>query len=104
MVPDMATCLQIWNHGSKYGNVTTGFYAVYIKLDFLEMVTTYLRFVLEETEQGKAIWKRLHAALFTGFSRGTHQYYATGHNIHREQPKAVADAIRFIAAASQGGN
>ena len=59
-------------------------------------------FVLEETEQGKAIWKREHAALFAGYSRGTHQYFATGHNIHREDPKAVADAIRSVAAAAQG--
>ncbi len=57
-------------------------------------------FVLEETEQGKAIWKREHAALFAGFSRGTHAYFATGHNIHREDPKAVADAIRSIVGAS----
>jgi pimeloyl-ACP methyl ester carboxylesterase len=56
-------------------------------------------FVFEETEQGKALWKRQHAVLFAGFSRGTHQYYATGHNIHRENPKAVADAIRFVAAS-----
>ena len=61
-------------------------------------------FVLEETEQGKAIWKREHALLFAGFSRGTHQYFATGHNIHRENPKAVADAIRSVAAASQDAN
>ncbi|PTL74975.1 alpha/beta hydrolase, partial [Vitiosangium sp. GDMCC 1.1324] len=46
-----------------------------------------------------ALWKRQHAVLFAGFSRGTHQYYATGHNIHRENPKAVADAIRFVAAS-----
>lgn len=61
-------------------------------------------FVFEETAQGKALWKRQHAELFAGFSRGTHQYYATGHNIHRENPKAVAEAIRFVVAASQAGN
>lgn len=54
-------------------------------------------FVFEETAEGKAIWKRQHAALFAGFSRGMHQYVATGHNIHRENPKAVADAIRAVA-------
>ena len=59
-------------------------------------------FVFEETAQGKAIWKREHAALFAGFSRGTHAYFATGHNIHREDPKAVAEAIRSVSAASQG--
>ena len=58
-------------------------------------------FVLEETAQGKLVWKQLHAALFAGYSRGTHQYFTTGHNIHREDPKAVADAIRFVAAAAQ---
>jgi len=56
-------------------------------------------FVLEETAQGKALWKRQHATLFAGFSRGTHRYLATGHNIHREDPKAVADAIRAVAQA-----
>jgi|GEM_PF-587944 len=50
--------------------------------------------VFEETAAGKAIWKTQHAALFAMFSRGIHQYFATGHNIHREDPKAVADAIR----------
>lgn len=44
------------------------------------------------------MWKQRHAALFAGFSRGTHRYSAAGHNIHRENPKAVADAIRSIAA------
>lgn len=57
-------------------------------------------FVFEETAVGKAIWKQLHANLFAGFSHGTHQYFATGHNIHREQPRAVADAIRQVLAAS----
>jgi pimeloyl-ACP methyl ester carboxylesterase len=61
-------------------------------------------FVFEETAQGKALWKRQHADLFVGVSRGMHQYYLTGHNIHREDPKAVAEAIRFVAAASQAGN
>ncbi|MEO6103007.1 MAG: alpha/beta hydrolase [Pseudoxanthomonas sp.] len=58
--------------------------------------------VLEETAQGKAIWKRQHAALFAGYSRGTHQYFATGHNIQREDPKAVADAIRALAKLAAG--
>lgn len=61
-------------------------------------------FVFEETAQGKALWKRGHAELFAGVSRGIHQYFVTGHNIHRENPKAVADAIRFVAAASQAGS
>lgn len=55
-------------------------------------------FIFEETAQGKALWKRQHAALFAGFSQGVHWYFATGHNIHRENPKAVADAIRTVAA------
>lgn len=54
-------------------------------------------FVFEETVQGKALWKRQHALLFAGYTRGMHEYLATGHNIHREQPKAVADAILFVA-------
>jgi hypothetical protein len=61
-------------------------------------------FVFEETAQGKALWKRQHAELFAGLSRGTHQYLDTGHNIHRENAKAVADAIRSVMAASQAGN
>lgn len=59
--------------------------------------------VLEETDQGKAVWKLQHAALFAGFSRGTHQYFPTGHNIHRENPKAVADAVRAVAGMATGG-
>lgn len=57
-------------------------------------------FVLEETAEGKAIWKRQHGALFASFSRGSHLYFATGHNIHREKPKDVAEAIRAAAAAA----
>lgn len=53
-------------------------------------------FVFEETAQGKALWKQQHAVLFAGYSRGRHEYLATGHNIHREKPQAVADAIRFL--------
>lgn len=55
---------------------------------------------LEETPEGKALWKRQHAQLFAEFSRGTHQYLVTGHNIHRESPKAVADAVRLVAATT----
>ena len=55
-------------------------------------------FVFEETAQGKALWKRQHASLFAGYTRGIHQYVATGHNIHREKPAAVADAIKLVAA------
>ncbi len=54
-------------------------------------------FVFEETAQGKSLWKTQHAALFAAFSQGTHRYFATGHNIHREDPKAVVDAIRFVS-------
>lgn len=57
-------------------------------------------FVFEETAQGKALWKAQHAALFASFSQGTHRYFATGHNIHRENPKAVADAIRAVSAGA----
>lgn len=60
-------------------------------------------FVFEETAQGKALWKRQHAELFAGVSHGMHQYFDTGHNIHRENPKAVAEAIRFVAAEAQAG-
>lgn len=54
-------------------------------------------FVFEETAMGKSLWKAQHAALFSGFSRGIHRYFTTGHNIHRENPAAVADAIKDIA-------
>jgi len=56
-------------------------------------------FVLEETALGKTLWKAQHAALFAGFSRGTHAYFNTGHNIHREDPKAVVEAIRSVSPA-----
>ena len=55
-------------------------------------------FVFEETAQGKALWKAQHAALFAAFSRGTHRYLDTGHNLHREDPAAVIDAIRNVVA------
>ena len=58
-------------------------------------------FVFEETAAGKALWKRQHAALFAGYARGMHEYFATGHNIHRENPKAVADAVRYVAAMNR---
>lgn len=59
--------------------------------------------VFEETAQGKALWKAQHGTLFAAFSRGTHRYVATGHNIHRENPPAVVEAIRSVALpAAQG--
>lgn len=58
-------------------------------------------FVFEETAQGKALWKAQHAALFAGVSRGTHRYFASGHNIHRDDPVAVADAIRMVASEAE---
>lgn len=60
-------------------------------------------FVFEETAEGKALCKRQHADLFAEASRGFHTYYATGHNIHREDPRAVAEAVRFVAGGAQGG-
>jgi pimeloyl-ACP methyl ester carboxylesterase len=56
-------------------------------------------FVFEETAAGKVLWKQQHAALFARYARGVHRYFATGHNIHKEDPKAVADAIRFVSNA-----
>lgn len=58
-------------------------------------------FVFEETAQGKALWKGQHATLFAAFSRGTHRYFATGHNLHREDPKVVVDAIRSVAGGAR---
>ncbi|WP_425478408.1 alpha/beta fold hydrolase [Luteimonas yindakuii] len=55
-------------------------------------------FVFEETAQGKALWRAQHGALFAQFSRGTHRYLDTGHNLHHEDPAAVVDAIREVAA------
>ncbi|WP_343145378.1 hypothetical protein [Stenotrophomonas sp. ATCM1_4] len=53
-------------------------------------------FVLEETVQGKAVWKAQHVMQFAGFARGSHRYFATGHNIHREDPAAIVDAIHAV--------
>lgn len=53
-------------------------------------------FVFEETALGKSLWKRQHAALFSQFSKGTHLYTQFGHNVHRESPKLVSDAVRMI--------
>jgi pimeloyl-ACP methyl ester carboxylesterase len=57
-------------------------------------------FVFEETAAGKVVWKREHAALFAAAVRGSHRYVDSGHNIHRERPGLVADAIREVAAAA----
>lgn len=53
-------------------------------------------FVFEETTEGKALWKRQHAMLFAEYARGSHRYFSTGHNIHRDNARAVADAIRSV--------
>ncbi|WP_133478506.1 alpha/beta fold hydrolase [Cognatilysobacter segetis] len=58
-------------------------------------------FVFEETAQGKALWKAQHATLFAAFARGTHRYVATGHNVHREAPGAVVQAVREVAGARE---
>lgn len=52
----------------------------------------------EETAQGKALWKIQHALLFSGFTRGSHRYLDTGHNLHRENPAAVVSAIQSVSA------
>lgn len=57
-------------------------------------------FVFEETAEGKALWRAQHGALFAQFSRGTHRYLDTGHNLHHENPAAVVDAIREVAATA----
>jgi pimeloyl-ACP methyl ester carboxylesterase len=57
-------------------------------------------FVFEETAQGKELWRAQHGALFAQFSRGTHRYLDTGHDLHDENPGAVVDAIREVAATA----
>ena len=60
-------------------------------------------FVLEETARGKQVWRQQHAALFAGFSKGSHEYLDNGHNIHQEAPNAVASAVRrMISEATTG--
>ena len=59
-------------------------------------------FVFEETAEGKMLWQQQHEALFAGFARGRHDHFETGHNIHREDPAAVADAVRYIATFPTG--
>ncbi|MEG0185261.1 MAG: alpha/beta hydrolase [Stenotrophomonas sp.] len=54
-------------------------------------------FVLEETAEGKAIWKAQHAQLFAAFVRGSHRYVATGHTVQREDPAAVVAAIAEVS-------
>jgi len=54
--------------------------------------------VFEETAAGKVIWKAQHALLFSTFARGVHRYVATGHDIAREDPAAVVQAIAEMAA------
>ena len=45
-----------------------------------------------------ALAPRLAPAWFSAFSRDTHRYLDTGHNLHREDPAAVVDAIREVVA------
>lgn len=61
-------------------------------------------FVLKETALGKSLWKAQHAMLFARFSRGTHRYVATGHNIQREDPNAVVEAIRSVIKSHEASN
>ncbi len=51
----------------------------------------------EESAGGKALWKAQHALLFSGFTRGTHRYLATGHTLQREDPAAVVAAIQSVS-------
>ncbi len=37
-----------------------------------------------------------HALLFSGFTRGSHRYLATGHTLQREDPAAVVTAIQSV--------
>ncbi len=38
-----------------------------------------------------------HALLFSGFTRGSHRYLATGHTLQREDPAAVVAAIQSVS-------
>jgi hypothetical protein len=51
----------------------------------------------EETAAGKALWKAQHALLFSGFTRGSHRYLATGRTLQREDPAAVVAAINSVS-------
>lgn len=55
----------------------------------------------EETAEGKALWKAQHALLFSGFTRGSHRYLATGHTLQREVPAAVVAAIQSVSGTSK---
>ncbi|MCV2886089.1 alpha/beta hydrolase [Aestuariibacter sp. AA17] len=55
-------------------------------------------FTLEETKEGKEIWKQLHTNLFNHFNNGLHiKTSEVGHNIHKQNPELVIDAIRFVS-------
>ena len=55
-------------------------------------------FVFEESALGKNAWKDLHAQLFSQFSRGMHiQVADAGHNLHRERPELVIDAVHYLS-------
>lgn len=38
-----------------------------------------------------------HALLFSGFTRGSHRYLATGHTLQREDPASVVAAIQSVS-------
>ncbi|WP_439883448.1 alpha/beta fold hydrolase [Pontibacter sp. MBLB2868] len=52
--------------------------------------------------EGVAVWRNLHAAFFSQFTSGAHVVTAaSGHNIHREEPELVIQAINQVVQAAK---
>lgn len=82
---------------------TAGEAVVPIETDIPTIILTSITpaeepFVFEETPKGKAIWRGLHRALIEGNTHAEQILLENvGHNIHREKPEVVANAIKRVA-------
>lgn len=53
--------------------------------------------VFVETTAGKALWLKLHQALFAGVRNGSHMRLNTvGHNIMQDEPDTVLNALKTL--------
>lgn len=60
------------------------------------MKQEYPQFLMHSVE-GKKIWRELQTEFVTQFAKYHHTVLSTsGHNVHREQPEVIVNAIRFV--------
>jgi pimeloyl-ACP methyl ester carboxylesterase len=60
------------------------------------MKQEYPQFLMH-TAEGKNLWRELQSELITGFTNYQHTILSgSGHNVHREQPGVVVNAIQYV--------